>query len=264
MTARFTIGRVAVNDEFPNLHVNVLFNGRSAEEWVLGPSRKGHDREVAVSPGMLNDDRQLKVTFEIARSKSPGQRGQPLDPGLEGFRVTHFRISPGQPRPTYHLGETIDFAEGENAADYLAPRWTEPDRHGRWTEGHEAGIALLLEKPIIKNVTAHLLVSDWMVGPSASSLPIRVSVNGSSIEDWVLGPDRTPHVRCLEIPAELLAGRTDLLVAFTLPDPRSPAALGLSNDTRPLGMRLTRAVVMRAGAPSKLFTEASQLQPVRK
>ena len=253
ITARFTIGRVAVNNEFPNLHVNVLFNGLSAEDWVLGPSRKGHDREVAMSPGVLNDDRQLRITFDIVRSKSPDQRGQPLEPGLRGFRVTHFRVSRGQPRPMYRLGEPIDFAEGGNAAGYLAPQWSEPDRNGRWTEGPEAGIVLLLEKPITKKVTAHLLVTDCMVGPAAPALPIRVSVNGSVVEDWVMGPDRTPHVRSLEIPLELLTGRTNLLVAFTVLDPRlachprlverhSPPGNPADTCCRPASRRPFRAV----------------------
>jgi hypothetical protein len=76
---------------------------------------------------------------------------------------------------------------------------------------------------------------------SSPSLPIQVLANGRLVDEWKLGPERTPQVRSFDLAPDLLDG--DLVIAFRVPEPRSPASLGWSNDSRPLGIHLARACV---------------------
>jgi hypothetical protein len=53
----------------------------------------------------------------------------------------------------------------------------------------------------------------------------------------VLGPEREPHKRSINLPAEVLSGSPELILTFEI-----PGARGGTDDPRPLGMRLARAV----------------------
>jgi hypothetical protein len=244
--AVFTISDVVVNEQFPDLHVDVLVNGEKVDQWVLGPSRITYERRLLLSPELLARRRPLEVSFHIATPRSPAELHWSDDARPLGFRLTRFQTYPSQ-APSYRLGQIIDFTEGGNAEGFLGEAWSTPDQYGRWTLGREARLALRLDQCPNGPVLASFLVSDCMVSEEAPALPINVVVNGQMIEEWILGPSREVHERRLLLSPDVLAGG-EVMILFQVPTPRSPASLGWSGDVRPLGLRLTKASLESQGA----------------
>ena len=100
----------------------------------------------------------------------------------------------------------------------------------------------------------------------------RSLANGKMLAEWTMGPDRTPHQRTVELPAEVIPPDGSLSLAFRIATPRTPASMGWSSDLRPLGIRLTRAVIGGRGLLDLVArgwaallgrsrTETSQSQP---
>jgi hypothetical protein len=88
-----------------------------------------------------------------------------------------------------------------------------------------------------------VFVSDIMVDLTAPTLPVEVMADGKMLAKWTMGPDRTPHQRTVELPPEVIPLDGSLSLVIRIATPRTPASMGWSGDTRPLGIRLTRAVI---------------------
>jgi hypothetical protein len=141
------------------------------------------------------------------------------------------------------MGQVIDFTDKGNAAPYLEAGWSARDEYGCWTLGTEATLTLRLDPRPDGPTSLSVLVSDIMVDVTAPTLPVEVSANGKMLAKWTMGPDRAPHQRTVELPPEVIPADGSLSLVFRVATPRTPASMGWSGDTRPLGIRLTRAVI---------------------
>jgi hypothetical protein len=241
----FTITDAAISEEFPHLEVEVLVNGQEVDCWQLN-GRSKQERKAILSPETLGRRRPLNISFRIRNPRSPAHlKWESDDLRPLGFRLTSIQLAPVT---KYTLGETIDFTEGGNGENYLWSNWATPDPTGRWTEGEEATLRFRLDSGPTTAQTASFLVSDCMVDRRSSpSLPVQVLANGRLVDEWALGPERGPQVRSFSLSPDLLRSDQDLVIAFRVPEPRSPASLGWSNDVRPLGIHLARACLGSSG-----------------
>jgi hypothetical protein len=240
--AKFSVTDVAVNEAHPHLDVSVAFNGQTMAEWRLGPNRISSEQKVLVPAHILRLKEPLSISFHIAEPRSPMQLNwSDGDTRPLGFRLTAFRMDPVV-TPKYRLGEVIDFTAGGNASSFLRADWTVPDRYGAWTVGPESTIAVRFEEPPTGDIPAAFVISDCMVSPDGAALPVVVKANGRIVGEWTLGPSRVPHIRSVNVPADVLEGAPELALAFAIANPRTPASLGWSDDPRPLGIRLARAL----------------------
>lgn len=233
----FTISDAAISDDLPHLDVDVLINGQEVDRWrILGRSQQS--MKVLLKPETLNLHQPLNISFRILSPRSPmllkwgGDDSRPL-----GFRLASMRMAP---IPKYRLGETIDFTERGNAEHYLWANWASPDPHGRWTEGREATLRLRLDSDPTTTQTASFVLSDCMVDRESPNLPVQVVANGTVVDEWAFG-QRGPQVRSFKLAPDLLGADRNLVIAFRVPKPRSPASFGWSSDPRPLGIHLARA-----------------------
>lgn len=241
--ASFLITDAAVSEEYPNLNVSVAFNGRAIAEWTLGPSRLHERREILLPVEDLLGNERLEISFHVAAPRTPAQlKWSEGDHRPLGFRLTELRLDPVRSLK-YKLGDVLDFTAGGNGVACLKSEWTEPDRYGSWTVGPEGILSLKFEEPIAGPVPASFVISDCMVSETVRELPVQVKANGRVLDEWRLGPDRIPHRRMVELPADIFAAGPELNLAFAIPTPRTPASLGWSSDSRPLGLRLARALV---------------------
>jgi hypothetical protein len=242
--AAFTITDVAVNDEFPYLDVAVAFNGRKVATWTLGPSRLHDERKVFIPLEILRAENPLTISFHVNAPRSPAQlKWSEGDTRQLGFRLTTFCLDPVR-APKYKLGDVLDFTSAGNAAGFLSADWTAPDRYGCWTVGPKATMTVGFDNPPETATPATFVISDCMVSSTAPELPVRVTANGQLVDEWVLGPDRIPHLRSIDLPAAVVASSQELTLAFEVATPRSPASLGWSAaDSRPLGFRISRALL---------------------
>jgi hypothetical protein len=238
----FFITDVAVSEEYPHLNISVAFNGRNVATWILGPSRMPEERKVLVAPDILRLQDPLNISFHIDSPRTVQElKWSEIDTRLLGFRLTSFRMDPVDIH-RYKFGEIIDFTAGGNGQRFLGSHWTLPDRYGSWTVGESASLSVCFEEKPIEPLGLSFVVSDCMVSTGFPELPVRVSANGHLIGEWILGPDRVPHVRSIELPAGVITKKAELDLAFEIPTPRTPASLGWSPaDLRPLGLRLARA-----------------------
>jgi hypothetical protein len=239
MIGAFTITDAAISDAFPHLDVDVFVNAEQVDHWRLS-GRSKHEWKVILTPELIARNHPLNISFRIPDPRSPVHLNwEGNDPRPLGFRLTSLRMLP---IPRYRLGETIDFTDGGNAEPYLWSNWAAPDPTGRWTEGHEATLRFHLDAGPTSSQRASVLIADCMVDRRSSPiLPIQVLANGELVDEWALGPERRPQVRSFTLPPELLAPNKEVLLAFRVPEPRSPASLGWSNDSRPLGIHVARA-----------------------
>jgi hypothetical protein len=246
VVAAFTITDVAVNDEFPYLDVSVAFNRRDVATWRLGPNRSPDERKVVVPLEILRVENPLTISFHVDSPRSPIQlKWSDSDTRQLGFRLTTLCMEPVR-APKYKLGDVLDFTSAGNAARYLGGAWTAPDNYGCWTLGPKATMTVGLDNPPATAMPAAFIISDCMVSETVPELPVRVTANGQLVGEWLLGPGRTPHLRSIELPADVVASSQELTLAFEVATPRSPASLGWSaTDSRPLGLRITRALLGR-------------------
>ncbi|MBZ5609994.1 MAG: hypothetical protein LAP38_17165 [Acidobacteriia bacterium] len=246
INAVFTITDAAVSAEQSEIGVTVAVNGLDLATWTI-PTRFTEQRRILVPAHILESQRPARFTFRIDAPRSPKQLGwNSSDQRPLGFRFTKLELRPaGSLR--YRLGALIDFAEGGDSitfiGDGLGSQWTAPDPYGSWTIGAESSMKVSFETAPAGDLPAAFVISDCNLGGSSPRLPVRVKANGHVVGDWTLGPDREAHKRSINIPAAVLAGSSELTLTFEIPDVQPAASLGWSDDPRPLGIRLARAVI---------------------
>jgi len=253
--ATFVVTDVAVNAEHPLQHAEVHINGRHVADWTLGPARSRDERTILLRDGLPTGP--LVISFRIPSPRSPVQlKWSTWDKRPLGFRLTSFRLEPAG-RLKYRLGDVIDLTASGNSAmlvgDALGIEWAQPDQFGSWTIGNAASLNIVFEQPPSAGAPASFIISDCMASKSAPHLGVRIKANGQVVGEWTLGPARAVHRRMLDLPAEAVAGRAELMLTFEIATPRSPESLGWGADSRPLGLRLARVSIGRSDVPMPAF-----------
>jgi hypothetical protein len=127
----------------------------------------------------------------------------------------------------------------------LAGGWSDGESSGRWTYGDRAQLMLRLRA----SQTSVALEFDAvpLLGGDQPTLRVDVTANGQllgSVEYDHESP--CPSTTRLSLPVNVAESSGEVLVAWHVHGPRSPQELGLSDDTRPLGLFLERVAVVRA------------------
>jgi len=137
----------------------------------------------------------------------------------------------------YRAGSAIRFEAGNNATQYTRQGWSDPEPWGCWTKGFRAELRIPLERPF--EGPARLAVeSVAYVRSWHPTLNVRVICNREPLGYWSI-ESRDPEERTLPIPASALAGKREILLAFQLDNPASPADSGeFGLDQRLLGLGL--------------------------
>ena len=135
----------------------------------------------------------------------------------------------------YELGTEILFGKTGNANSYMGIGWSSCQSNYCWTMGNIAELTLPVE---MGNTDLEFQVRfkpfiDEIKSPQQR---IGVSVNGTQLTEWLVS-NHEPQNQSLIIPAELAQGEA-LQIRFHFPDAVSPKELGLSIDTRPLGIAM--------------------------
>ena len=149
---------------------------------------------------------------------------------------------PGLPRGApYTLGDAIDFTTNGNAAPYLVRGWTGSEPWGTWTDGDMA-ILRLAPTPRPKGDLILSIRAFGLIAPQIPRQEVEVQVNGRPAGSWVFESAGMAE-RELRLPTHLLHDVIE--IAFVPKNARAPAELGISPDTRRLGM-VVAEVTLRA------------------
>jgi hypothetical protein len=115
-------------------------------------------------------------------------------------------------------------------------------RGGRWTDGNEAHLSATLcsipESDFLINVDATGFVTE-----RHPEVHVDVLANDRPIATWTFHNGEAASERSIIVPREAVQASRALHLVFKVDAPVSPAELGLSSDTRMLGLRVTNIAV---------------------
>lgn len=125
--------------------------------------------------------------------------------------------------------EPLQFGVGGNARSFLLSGWSPPEATHCWTSGGEAWMAVSLPSPEACQIVAHVFP---FLPPTLSAQRVQLYVDGVMLNEWSVSEATTLRAR---LPSGGVDKR-ELRLCWRLLNPCSPAAAGLSADTRELAI----------------------------
>ena len=194
------------------------YSGWSPPDWHLDTFDRGYLRYV----------RQ----WALANNISAGLCGLDLQEG------SWTRIDFG--KVPYLLRSVIDFHTGGNALLYEADGWNSLEEGGAWALGGHSSLLLNLPAPpttdLLLTLRAHAFTPS-----QRPSFKETLRVNGSVVAVW---PIKGTQIEERALIPQSLARSGPLRLEFLNDDPRSPAELGVSPDSRKLGLSFETIKIM--------------------
>jgi hypothetical protein len=152
-----------------------------------------------------------------------------------------------QVREFYTMGTKINFGIQGNA-DAIAEFGWGPQLNGHsWSKAEKAGLQLLLaDTDLHTNLDMDLTFKPFIHKEKLPLQHIRVSVNGTPVDEWIEQTGKIQERRIL-IPADAIHSN-ELKIVFEFPDAASPNSLGLGADFKKLGIAL-RVIQLSTARP---------------
>jgi hypothetical protein len=235
----------------PRQDVDVVVNGAPAGRLSFD-SFDVVERSIRLRPATVPKGATLEFAFLTKSARSPLSIGLSSDPRRLGIGVVSMALSPAPmetqraPPPAANAAPSvpeldIDFRQGGNAAQYAATGWANSEDWGTWTDGNRAVLRLKPRSAATSDLILTVRARGF-VAPQHPQQEIEVLVNGTAVGRWSFSSFEIVD-RELRLPANLLAGSDVLEITLVAPSARSPAELGLSTDTRRLGIGVASATL---------------------
>jgi hypothetical protein len=135
----------------------------------------------------------------------------------------------------YVLGRVVKMTEREPEGVDQLRGFSEPEANGRWTDGKEASIRLVLETPATGPLKLTATVAAFLI-PQHAKQAVEILVNDHPVGRWEFHLGEQLAQRQIVIPQAVANGVRQLLIRFLLPDAAAPAALKFNPDVRTLGI----------------------------
>jgi hypothetical protein len=241
-----SLGGICVGPD-ASLRVKALVNGEgvAAREFRYG------DPEWHIQlPAPLLADGEVDLALEIEEPRTPIELGWSADDRPLGILLRALRLE--ELDRTVRVGEEIVFSEGSGAERLLGEGWSSLEQTGVWTDGERATLVLRLPADEPGDVELVLAV-DPLVIPEHPELTVEVYAGGQRLGDRVfrhhrgarrLGRGHRP-LRVV-VPATVRDETGRVVLELRLQDPASPLGLGLSDDSRRLGLHLRSLTARKA------------------
>jgi hypothetical protein len=155
------------------------------------------------------------------------------------------------------VGRPISFVDGSDAERFLGNGWSGLEPTGVWTIGNSATI--IFELPVdVGNDLDLVLGSHAFVTPAHPELTVVFTSRAERLETRFRDAMRR---RVLRIPlARVIDTQRRVVVNIEIDQPASPRELGLSDDSRLLGLRLEWLIVGRTGVRGRWDTIQRRLR----
>lgn len=129
----------------------------------------------------------------------------------------------------------IDFSLIDVERDPFIAGWSLPEAEGRWTDGHEAVLAMRIADPRPRDLPIRMKL--WPFLARKKKLKVEVWADGHLVDLWRFSPNGPDWPwRTFTIDGKTLSQRDTIELTFVIRRPRSPLAAGLSADRRLLGL----------------------------
>jgi hypothetical protein len=209
----------------------LLVNGRVAAQWTITDGEPIIHRQVRLPAGTIAS-RVLRIEFINHDPRSPADVALSPDTRKMGLALHTLRLDPAE----YSPGEVLDFRTGGNGPRFEGEGWGGPEKGGSWTIGGHSVLVLPLAAPptgdLVLSLEAHAFTA-----PQRNRFDDTLVVNGRAAAQWTITNQEPAIQEQVRLPAGLIRSRV-LRIEFINHDPRSPADLGLSGDTREVGLAL--------------------------
>jgi hypothetical protein len=137
----------------------------------------------------------------------------------------------------YSIGDKIYFGLDGNSAAFKVSGWSDPEAKHSWTNSVVSVLAMRLPawpKPISLKMKLGGLTKD----PELPSQPVEVYANDEKIADWNV---RELNEYTAPIPPSITKNEGLLTITLKIPKAVSPKSLGISEDSRLLGLACMEA-----------------------
>ncbi len=168
----------------------------------------------------------LRIFFRLRRPRSPAALWGAKDARTLGIFLHDIRTL-GAPRDI--ASAPIDFRTDE---EVVWTGWSFPEDAGRWTDGEEAIIRWTSTKDIPANSLLKLAIAGHFGQPTLTG---DVSLNGTTLGALDLRTPSSEQEILLPVPIRI-AAKEEIEIRIRIDRPRSPEELGLSSDSRKLGL----------------------------
>ncbi len=135
----------------------------------------------------------------------------------------------------------IRFATGGNGRLVEMEGWSEPEVHGRWSDGRESRIILDGMAPATYHFS--LVLAPFILPPIIDHQVVGITVNGRAV--WT-GAVRETRAIDFVAPVVAFTGGHRLEIGIACPLARAPISVSNTNDTRLLGVSIWNLVITRA------------------
>jgi hypothetical protein len=241
-----SFGSVCVGRD-ASLGVEALVNGERA---AVRDLRYGDTEWHIDLPPVGPANGEVDLTLIVEEPNSPLALGWSADDRPLGILLRAITLT--EVDRSVRPGEKIVFSAGSGSERVLGEGWSALEANGVWTEGATASLVLKPTPPSPGDVELVLAVDPFVI-PSHPELKVEISARGVPLGADVfrhrrgarlLGKLRRP-LRVV-VPAAAIDESGRAVIELRLRDPVSPADLGLSDDSRRLGLRL-RSLAVQAG-----------------
>ena len=190
---------------------------------------------------------RLQIPLELSRQwtplsiespegcERPSELGGATDARCLSFAIEHLDVG----LVKLGLGQELLFTEESGHVGYLQQGWSDPEAVGTWSDGPQASIDLDLREGPIQDLVLRFHGGFFVDEIHHPSTRFHVSANGRRVFS---GIETVRGLRDYRVAIPVEAQRSDgrLRIMFELENPEAPADLGLSVDTRRLGVVLNR------------------------
>jgi hypothetical protein len=240
-----SLGSICVGSD-ASLRVEALLNGEPA---AARDFKYGDSEWRIESPAPVLADGDVDLTLMIEEPRSPLELGWSGDDRRLGLFLRALTVK--KVDRSLQSEQRIVFTEGSGAERLLGEGWSALEPTGVWTDGETASLVL---KPDTRSEDVELVLSvDAFVTSDHPELKVEVSARGEQLGARVfrhrrggyrLGRAHRPLRVVLPASARDEQGRA--ILELRLRDPASPLELGLSDDSRRLGLQLRSLTARKA------------------
>ncbi len=134
--------------------------------------------------------------------------------------------------------EEICFITGETSSNLLINGWSQLEDWGVWSQENIVDILVSLPQNFGNDIKM-LGVFQAFVNEKIEEQKVEIFVNDEKLDTWKFQFGNKIYKQKIIIPAKLFQKSTSQThISFIISNPNSPASLGLSNDTRKLGISM--------------------------
>src|SRR6516162_1364448 len=247
LVARVHVHSAFIGPDGDPVRVTARLQGETLARWSFPSHYTDAICGLLLPSRLLTGAPYARLSFEVENPQSPAEEllregrdviGDDLIREL-GIKIQSVALA-GTDVLRYSWGDTVSFLPEGSGLWHLEQLWSNPDQHGTWTIGPDAGLLMHLPDVPEGSVAASFTISDSAVSEAFPDMTVAVSFNGEHVADWRLGPERVVHTRTIIVPSLLLARPQPLRISFQIRSPHSPAQLNWYADPRPFGFRLTQ------------------------